>query len=721
MPNEGMSLYFSISASGAINTMTTLGDKTKALDKETQSLAQAQEGLKRANEPLLKKQAELRTALDKLKSETKDAKKAWEQYGDELHEGIYTNLLEEQAELQEQLRNVNDQVKANQKTFREYQEDIRKGGISESGGGALGDESSGSILTAIVGGQIGQMLSSSLGGAAQTLLTSAIGTPTANLASDAISSAIQGAALGTAIAPGIGTAIGAGAGALSGIVSGGTQIYQQRDEAFKDYYNGLYEDALSQWGDAIASGKGFASTRETDLRALSTLLSDRDEAKAFQKSLIEMGRTPPFSYDTVTSLSKNMLGLGLGVDAITERVNGLANAAAALDLSESNVSSIISYLESAELADKLDTRVLRSLSKMGINAYEALADEFVMSESDVAANLGNLDVERGINAIYRYMDEHFANAADSLTSTYSGALGVLDSYKEDLDAAAGASYNTLRTIGVQEEIDAYGGALGDALKEVNSIAGEAQAYRENLAEQYKREAQEAVYLGNQTTLFDDEQREELHSLHDQYVEAMRVYDEAKETYGAASDETHAAALEVERLKDRTDILAQAAIDASGVMDTLHDSQKRLVEETRNLAAKFGEWEWKYALGVEQTKGQAATLGLEDSAFGGLGASSLSSAEKRLDARDNINTAPRKRSAFGLNRVPYDDYAALLHEGERVLTAQEARAQDQGGRDRPVQPITIKGNNFYGTPEEMVMQMFELMCDKLDQGVVAYGR
>ena len=34
-------------------------------------------------------------------------------------------------------------------------------------------------------------------------------------------------------------------------------------------------------------------------------------------------------------------------------------------------------------------------------------------------------------------------------------------------------------------------------------------------------------------------------------------------------------------------------------------------------------------------------------------------------------------AFGLERVPYDNYPALLHPGERVLPAREARNQDQG--------------------------------------------
>ena len=38
----------------------------------------------------------------------------------------------------------------------------------------------------------------------------------------------------------------------------------------------------------------------------------------------------------------------------------------------------------------------------------------------------------------------------------------------------------------------------------------------------------------------------------------------------------------------------------------------------------------------------------------------------------------KEAAIGEDRVPRDNMLYLLHEGERVLTAREARAQDQGG-------------------------------------------
>ena len=54
--------------------------------------------------------------------------------------------------------------------------------------------------------------------------------------------------------------------------------------------------------------------------------------------------------------------------------------------------------------------------------------------------------------------------------------------------------------------------------------------------------------------------------------------------------------------------------------------------------------------------------------------------------------------MGLNRVPYDNFPALLHEGERVLTASQARAADQGAGPR-VQ-VTVTGNSFYGSDKDL---------------------
>ena len=79
---------------------------------------------------------------------------------------------------------------------------------------------------------------------------------------------------------------------------------------------------------------------------------------------------------------------------------------------------------------------------------------------------------------------------------------------------------------------------------------------------------------------------------------------------------------------------------------------------------------------------------------------------------------RNRHAFGLERVPYDEYPALLHEGERVLTASEARAQDGGQAGAAPIQLTITGNSFTGTPEEMADALAEIIVRKIAQASAA---
>ena len=52
----------------------------------------------------------------------------------------------------------------------------------------------------------------------------------------------------------------------------------------------------------------------------------------------------------------------------------------------------------------------------------------------------------------------------------------------------------------------------------------------------------------------------------------------------------------------------------------------------------------------------------------------------------------------------------------MLTASEARSQD-AGQAAPIQ-VTITGNSFTGTPEEMATQLAEILVRKLTQAATA---
>ena len=89
MPKNGLDVYFTITDGGSA-TLASLSDKTKALDKDTQTLAQSYAALKKANEPLIRQQAELEKQLDAAKRETKEAEKAFKKLGDAASDETFT-------------------------------------------------------------------------------------------------------------------------------------------------------------------------------------------------------------------------------------------------------------------------------------------------------------------------------------------------------------------------------------------------------------------------------------------------------------------------------------------------------------------------------------------------------------------------------------------------------------------------------------------------------
>jgi len=85
--------------------------------------------------------------------------------------------------------------------------------------------------------------------------------------------------------------------------------------------------------------------------------------------------------------------------------------------------------------------------------------------------------------------------------------------------------------------------------------------------------------------------------------------------------------------------------------------------------------------------------------------------------ENQKKAQGNGYASGLTRVPYDNYPALLHQGERVLTAQETRQADRasGGIQ-----VTITGNTFSVRSEQEREDFFHCLVEKINQAKLAQG-
>lgn len=669
MPDVSIAITAKDSYSTAIKKMSAY---TKAFSKDQDEM---EAKLKRLNENQRSLQSQLKTSGDRLK----ELHKAFDGMGSAIGDAM---IEAEQANFDNLKRNL-DLVK---KGAKEAEKQMLQTGdafskLDNRANGATGVTADGNAagVSAIFGSQLVKQLGQSLSQAGGAYIRSALGDDAGLMVESALGGVVSGAASGAAlgsILPGIGTVlgglIGAAVGGVSGTISGSTQIYENKDDYFKSYYNDIIDQQAQDRGSNIQSGSDIASTRESDLRALTSLLGgDEASAQVFQKSLIEIGRTPPFSYDTAVGLSKDMLGLGLTPYAATSRLNSLANAAAALDLSESDVSTIISTLESAQLAGKMETRVAKSLSKKGINVYEALAEEFNLSTDQVAAQLKDLDVDRAVSAIYNYMGSRFSGAAYRQGKTFEGSQSILESYEDDMNAAYGIGYNAERQKGLQANITAYEGPMGNAIQELNTITGSLTAYRENLQDQYKREAKSFLLTGaGLTDIWQKGQMDDLQGM-------RKEYNALHERYLAGDQE---AGIKMAYLAEQADAMAQAAYDNSEWAKKELTAEEENTNAIRGLTTKLSE-----GILLRYQVDQSRTIGMGGGVDGAYDdpifvADPVMGYEIGADGSISSMWDPPVDGshASGLTRVPYDGYLAQLHEGERVLTAREVREADTAG-------------------------------------------
>lgn len=715
MPNESLNIYLT-AVDKASPVLASITDKTKALNKESQLLEQTYDALQKANEGLIKRKTELQKELQKVNEEVKAARKSFQTLGDEASSDAYEKAQEKQQKLRNEIAATTKALGENQKMYKESIEIIRKSSME-----ALGTDLK-KVTLGVLSGRTGQMLASSVGGFGEAALTSAFGDSVASVISGTLSSAISGGMAGAAFGvPGI--VIGTGLGALSGLISGETKIFEAKDDAFKDYYGGLYEDVKGRSGEMVESGSTIAGGREQTRMAFAQRLGGEDEAREYLGRVETMAAKTNYDYDEITGYAKLLLN-SYDPDAALDVLQSLSDATAGLNLSSSDVNMMISGLSQMRTTGKATQEYLNYFRERGVDVDQALADELGVDKSAVSGMVskGQVGGEDAAAAILAFIEKEFGGLSDDLAGTYDAMVDNLGDLTASMEAEGGDAYNELRKEGIQAEMDALDGGLKEAMGEINAIMGENQARRENLEEQYMREALEAVLLGKEGSVFSEEENAKLAELSGQYAELKAQYDESGGTDAEAG-------AKLESLYEQTEALGKAYFENSDFVKTLNDIELDEITAIReNTAGLTNATEASYWLGQELSKGLAST-NIVRSSDGAESASSYASrgdyATRNHKERSDSSwlASPRgsyanRGHAFGLDRVPYDEYPALLHEGERVLTAAQARTQDAGQWGGGAVQLTVTGNSFVGTGEEMAEQMWAVIVRRLEQEAVA---
>ncbi|MCI6362784.1 tape measure protein [Intestinimonas butyriciproducens] len=648
------------------STLTSIGTKTKAFDKSMQELEQTCAAYEKTQAAATKQIAALRSKLVESDTKVEQAKKNWSKYKDEMSKSALDKAIREQTEYQTKLADTQTALQRSRSAMMGYANEVRK---ASNQGGLIKDLSKSRAF---------RMLGESLSGAANAYLESALGESEGRLVSGTLSGALSGAAMGAMTGNPLVIAAGALVGGISGTISGGTEVLQARDDAFKSYYGELYSSAGERHAAELESGSGIASGRETDLISFSTLFGSRETAKTYLSELVNMANTTPFFYDDLTAMSKTLATFGYDAESILPVLSTIGDAGAALGMSTSDMTTVAQALGQMKSSDKATLEYLNILNDRGIGAVGILAEAKGKSRGEIynMISKGQIAGTEAVEIILSALTDGFSGAMEEQSKTFAGRSSTLEGWEQEMANAQGEAYNTLRSEGKQRQIDYYSG-IADEMSGLNAMIGAGEAAQENLKEQYLREAMTTLLTGTGGSLYEGEQAETLARLHEEYTALEAAFQDASEeekiTLGEKADS----------LKSQAEALAEGAFGASDKMQEVRDVELELIAAIRDNTKALGEA--AYLADYEKQQELSKGRGLN-------GNVTADSSYRSLRERDYGT------HAWGLGYVPYDNFPALLHQGERVLTASQARAADQGAGPR-VQ-VTVTGNSFYGSDKDL---------------------
>lgn len=612
--------------------LKSIASTSKGVSKEFETLQNRADALGKRyadfNQQAAKTAAE---ALD-VKRSMDEAAKAFKETGDEADRVRFQKLREEYQALTDSAKTYSDEAKKTQKAMRETYDQVRKLDDGSSGNGSSRGMTGRSLLGTLGKAGLLDMAGDAASQWANTFVSSAAGTQIGGLFSGALSGAASGAAMGSLVGlPAIGAAIGGGLGLLTS----GSQVFEQRDDAFKSYVQDAAENALSEQESGIASGTETAAQRELDAIAFDRLLGE-GVGEQYLSDLRTLAAETPMEYGDLTTMSRALAtGFGDSPDRMLELMTAIGDAGSAVGVTASDMTEMAQAMSRMNSSGKATLEYLNIFQDRGVDVIGMLGEALDKTQGEIydMISRGEINGQSAADIIQRGMETRYSGAMEEMAGTYSGLTSTLEDAQTEIDAAYGEGYTKARNEGLKEQIDWLTGESGEAVEEANRAIGAWKAELENQKEQYIRDA----------------------------VDAMMASDEYQSAKAAGD------AAEMGRLIMQAKVRGMSEYNDSDGAQELLAMEKALVDGIRDdTSLNQDYWDAGYEKGQWYNKGLLSAIGGNYVEY------------ESLPGDISYNADTGNSNAYGLKYVPYDGYHAMLHQGERVLTAEEARRQSRSG-------------------------------------------
>lgn len=617
--------------------ITQAKQSMKELEKAVRS------GSDGAREAFLAQQTKLESLNNEYKRLTKLQSEALKS---ESLNNEYKEKIKQRREALESLNNeYKEQVKLQKEVLRgekEFQTTMSRNSNANAGAGLSG---AAGMMKSLAKAGLGSMLGGAVGDLMGGMATSAFGSTVGGAIGSIGGNALSGAAIGSIAGP-IGTAVGAAVGGLTGAIQALNNRQQQKDDIFRNEVQSLYNTTTAEMQDKISNGSAYAAERENYKRNYASMTDDETGKKLYE-SIMKYGDTTP--YDTSVMLGKGMEMLSYGIDKknVPEFMDIIGNIA----MGDANKFSLDYLCHSQSMAaGKLNAQDKNQMVGYGFNPLEYVAKNkgISIAEASELMSDGKITSDMLVEALRTATSEgeRYHDAVNAMSDTFSGLQGQLESAKKNIEIAMGEGYNEARKKGMEKEIEAYNGDLGEKMKNAYSMVG---AYEAEMENQYQQSIINAMQ--------DATKRIEEEGLTG--IEAEKVMWEAK---------------------------TQAEIDYKNSEEYQKklQAEKSLVANIQSSLTESGEYvKFGQAMADQFSKGwqsgrlsnAASDVRAQISKEGVSGYINSIFANAYKGTPGGVSSS--RKHAAGLKRVPYDGYVAELHEGERVLTRVEADKRSGG--------------------------------------------
>ena len=653
----------SANASIVISAKDNYSSAIKKMQATQTSFRKDLKSLQKELDTLNKNKLTLNMDLSRAKRELKDAEKAFGAVGDEA---ARLRLEAAQADYDNIRQNLDLVSRTAKQTARDM--DNLTGVVSKSEnrmGGA------GGTLATLAKAGLFSMAGNAAADLGGVLASSAFGSQTGNAITSVLGGAASGAAMGSVAGP-AGTAIGAAVGALTGAVQAFTAQYSSKDDAFKSVVQDTYNEIKQAQAESLSSGSEIAASRETAQISFTTLFGDADVAQDFLSDVTDFANVTPFLFDDLTAMSKVLKTYGYTVEELLPTMQKIGDAGAALGMGQEDMAAMATYLGRMKTTGKATLEYLTPLLERGIPVWDYLAQASGIAKDEVQEMVtrGLVPGAKAAEIIADYMGDDFAGSMEQQSQTYAGLASTMQGMQDEMNNALGEGYNEQRKLGMQEQIEWLSGESGEAMKEANRLIGEWQASLENEKERLLREKMDEVMTS------------------DAFAEADSV--EKRRMLAAAQAEANAAYLESEGYQLQQEANEKLVDDIQVAMKDVY------LDAGYNMGLKFSEG---VANAIKDAGGGVANVIAAELGGGYSGVSPRMEHERGY--------------AYGIQRVPYNNFPALLHEGERVLTASQAREWRAGAT------VQVTGNSFIVREEADIDRIAAALAEKIADAQASY--